>query len=79
MQEKIKIKLLTPTTRIAMLIQVHALPSTQGKPAIANGNVETDTHHARLDMPWHVVVAFHGVTKRSISVPLCWDYTEKTT
>jgi hypothetical protein len=60
----------TITTCIPMLVQVNPLPRSQSEPPVTDGNIETRAHETRFDVPRHVIVAFHGMSKGAVAIPL---------
>ena len=60
----------TPSALITVLIQVDALPRTQGQASLSNRHIQTNPHERGFDVARHVVVAFHGVPKGAVSGPL---------
>ena len=63
----------SPSTLIAMLIQIDALPSTQCQTSIPNWDGEAGTHQRRFHMPWHIIVTLHCVAEGAIPIPLGWN------
>jgi hypothetical protein len=55
-----------------MLVQINPLPRSQSETPLADRNIETGAHETRLDVPRHVIVAFCGVSKGAIAIPLGW-------